>query len=75
MYIAITMVEALDMHIYRVGQICVYALYMTVLYMHCKFGDFPAKNTVCTPYIYGSGQPYSYSICIQMSVPQICDQG
>ena len=23
-----------------------------------KFGDFPAKNTVCTPYIYGSGQPY-----------------
>jgi len=23
------------------------------------FGDFPAKHTVCTPYIYGSGQPYS----------------
>ena len=22
------------------------------------FGDFPAKNTVCTPYIHGSGQPY-----------------
>jgi len=21
------------------------------------FGDFPAKNTVYTPYIYGSGQP------------------
>ena len=21
------------------------------------FGDFPAKNTVHTPYIYGSGQP------------------
>jgi hypothetical protein len=24
------------------------------------FGDFPAKNTVYTPYIYGSGQPYSF---------------
>jgi hypothetical protein len=24
------------------------------------FGDFPAKNTVYTPYIYGSGQPYVY---------------
>ena len=23
-------------------------------------GDFPAKNTVYTPYIYGSGQPYIY---------------
>jgi hypothetical protein len=21
------------------------------------YGDFPAKNTVYTPYIYGSGQP------------------
>jgi len=24
------------------------------------FGDFLAKNTVCTPYIYGSGKPYLY---------------
>jgi len=23
------------------------------------FGDVPAKNTVYTPYIYGSGQPYT----------------
>jgi len=23
------------------------------------FGDFPAKNTVYTPYIYGSGQLYT----------------
>jgi len=23
-------------------------------------GDFPAKNTVYTPYIYGSGQRYEY---------------
>jgi len=23
------------------------------------FGEFPAKNTVYTPYIYGSGQPYA----------------
>jgi hypothetical protein len=28
--------------------------YMTV------FGDFLAKKTVYTPYIYGSGQPYAY---------------
>ena len=26
------------------------------------FGAFPAKNSVCTPYIHGSGQPYSF-IC------------
>jgi hypothetical protein len=25
-----------------------------------KFGDFPAKNTVYTPYIYNSDQPYTY---------------
>ena len=24
------------------------------------FDDFPAKNTVYTPYIYGSGQPYTW---------------
>ena len=27
-----------------------------------KFGDFPAKITVYTPYIYGSGQPYKCAI-------------
>jgi len=27
------------------------------VYIHRIFGDFPAKNTVYTPYIYGSGQP------------------
>jgi hypothetical protein len=26
------------------------------------FGDFPAKNTAHTPYIYGSGQPYSSAL-------------
>ena len=26
------------------------------------FGDFPAKNTVCNPYTYGSGQPYALAI-------------
>jgi len=25
------------------------------------FGDFPAKNTVCKPYIYDSGQPYTWA--------------
>ena len=29
------------------------------------FGDFPAKNTVCKPYIYGSGQPDM--CCIQLA--------
>ena len=27
------------------------------VYIHRIFGDFPAKNTVYTPYIYGYGQP------------------
>jgi hypothetical protein len=33
------------------------------------YGDFPARNTVCAPYIrikYGSGQPYVYAPCICM---------
>ena len=32
------------------------------VYLHRIFGDFQAKITVCTPYIYGSGQPYTYNI-------------
>jgi hypothetical protein len=28
-----------------------------IVYIHRIFGDFPAKNTVYTPYMYGSGQP------------------
>ena len=31
------------------------------------FGEFPAKNTVYTPYIYGSGQPYAWCT-VQMSL-------
>jgi hypothetical protein len=27
------------------------------VYIHRIFGDFQAKNTICTPYTYGSGQP------------------
>ena len=30
------------------------------VYIHRIFGDFQAKNTVCTPYIYGSGQNHTY---------------
>jgi len=26
------------------------------VFIHRIFGGFPAKNTVCTPYVYGSGQ-------------------
>ena len=32
------------------------------IYIHRIFGDFPAKNTVYTPYIYGSGQPYTCTL-------------
>jgi len=38
----------LALYMSRVGQIRMYALYMTVY----LFGDFPAKNTVYTQYIY-----------------------
>ena len=34
------------------------------VYIHLICGDFQAKNTVCAPYIYGSGQSYLYA-CIQ----------
>jgi len=44
------------------------------VYIHCiwpyfcsVFGDFPAKNYVYIPYIYGSGQPYWRCICIGAS--------
>ena len=33
--------------------------YMYIIYDRI-FDDFPAKNTVYTPYIYGSGQPYTF---------------
>ena len=37
-------------------------------YICCgAFGDFPNKSTVYTPYIYGSGQPYS---CVSSCVLQ-----
>ena len=42
-------------------------LYMYPVYDR-TYGDFPAKNTVCTPFIrrnvWGSGQSYSYdAVC------------
>ena len=45
------------MCICRVGQNRIYTPYITVY-----FGDFPTKNTVFAPYIYGSGQPYVYGL-------------
>jgi hypothetical protein len=58
----------------RVGQNRIY-IYIYV-YIHRIFGDYQAKNTVCTPYIYGSGQPYVYLIISQEVVNwgnvQIC---
>jgi hypothetical protein len=47
---------------HRVGQDRIYTLYTVyddTPYMHCIFGDFPAKGTVHLPYIYGSGPPYT----------------
>ena len=33
--------------------------------------DFPAKNTVYTPYIHGSGQPYIYgNVCMALVNPK-----
>jgi len=32
------------------------------------FGDFPAKNTVHTPYIYGSGQPH---LCVGLAIAYV----
>jgi hypothetical protein len=32
------------------------------------FGDFPAKNTVYTPYIYGSGQPCIYTVHVRQRI-------
>jgi len=37
------------------------ALYKHTVYDRI-FGDFPAKNTVYTPFIYGSSQPYMYTV-------------
>jgi len=45
-------------------EVLVHAIYIELakivhiftIYDH-KSGDFPAKNTVYTPYLYGSGQP------------------
>jgi len=33
------------------------------------FGDFPAKNTLYTLYVYGSGQPYK---CVMQKEAWIC---
>ena len=38
----------------------VYVGLARTVFIHCVFGEIPAKNTVYTPYIYGSGQPYIY---------------
>jgi hypothetical protein len=50
----------------RIGQnrTC-YILYINRIYM-CVYDDFPAENTVSTPHIYGSGQPYvcGYATCL-----------
>ena len=36
------------------------------------FDDFQAKNTVCTPYIYGSSQPYSIPILYLLCHLHLC---
>jgi len=44
----------------RVGQNRIFTMYMNRI-----FGDFPAKITVYTSYIYGSGLPY---VCVFVCV-------
>ena len=36
---------------------CIYTVYDRI------FGDFPAKSIVYTPYVHGSGQPYTWGTC------------
>jgi len=57
------------MYTVYVHRIC--TLYMYTVYGR-MFGGFPAKNTVCTPYIYGSGQPYQKTY---QSVRHVLDGG
>ena len=45
-----------SIYVSRVSQNRIYTYVFTV-YRIC--GDYKAKNTVCTPCIYGSGQPYT----------------
>ena len=45
-------------HMYRVGQNRIYTPYMTVYLMKSL-----QKITLYTPYIYGSGQPYTCNFC------------
>ena len=45
-------------HIYGWPEPCIYAVYDRM------FGDFPAKKSVYTPYMYGSGRPQSYTVCV-----------
>jgi hypothetical protein len=35
------------------------------------FGEFPAKNTVYTPYMYGFGQPYIYTVVMAGKRPNL----
>ena len=38
------------------------------------FGDFPANNTVCKPYMYGFGQPYTCTCVVSRTVlPRVVD--
>ena len=45
---------------------CIYIGLARTVYIYTvhdrMYGDFPAKNTVYTPYIYGYGQPYIYTV-------------
>jgi len=62
-----THVKRLCMCIYRVGpEPYTYTVYDRI------FGDFPARSTVYTPYIYGPGQPYVLYIPKHDRVHQGC---
>ena len=56
-YIALQKYEALRTTLGLAKTVYIYTVYARI------FGDIPANNTVYTPYINGSGQPYINGIC------------
>ena len=53
------------LHVTKITNACVKGqnhIYLHTVYDRI-FGDFPANNTVHTPYIYGSGQIYMCAMC------------
>ena len=57
--------KAADTHFWGWPEPYIYTVYDRI------FDDFPAKNTVYTPYIYRSGQPYTFLACLLVFIPDL----